>query len=253
MKIVRFTQKEKIGWGVLENDFVRPLKGDPFGEIEIDKHKIDLKKLRLLAAAQPSKIVLAGLNYKDHAKELGMELPKEPVIFMKPPTAVTGDQDKVYYPFGVKQLDYEAELALIIKRKAKFVKIEHAREYILGYTCLNDITARDLQKKDGQWTRAKSFDSFCPIGPWIETEIDPLHLKIQAILNGNVMQNSDTSNMIFSPEYLVAYISQIMTLLPGDVISTGTPHGVGALKPKDTIEIKIQGIGSLVNRIVAVD
>lgn len=253
MRIARFTQKEKIGWGVLENDFIRPLKGDPFAEIEIDKHKIPLHKLRLLAAASPSKIILAGLNYKDHAKELDLPLLEEPVIFLKPATTVIGNEDKIYYPFGVKQLDYEAELALVIKRKCKFVKIEHAREYILGYTCLNDVTARDLQKKDGQWTRAKSFDSFCPIGPWIETEINPLNLKIQAILNGNVVQDSNTSNMIFTPEYLVAFISQIMTLYPGDVVSTGTPLGVGPMKPKDKIEIRIQNIGSLVNKVVAAD
>src|SRR3989338_7178718 len=179
----------------------------------------------------PSKIILTGLNYRDHAKELKMKIPKTPVIFLKPATALIGHQDKIIYPKGVKRLDYEAELALVIKKKARNVSFGQAKDYILGYTCLNDVTARDLQEKDGQWTRAKSFDTFCPAGPRMETELDTSNLKIQSYLNGKLKQDSTTRRLIFSPAYLVFFISQIMTLLPGDIISTGTPAGVGPMHP----------------------
>ncbi|MCF7907584.1 MAG: fumarylacetoacetate hydrolase family protein [Candidatus Omnitrophica bacterium] len=197
----------------------------------------------------PSKIILAGLNYRDHARELKMKIPKEPVIFFKAPTALIGHGDKIIYPKNVKRLDYEAELALIIKKKAKDVSVKEAKKYILGFTCLNDVTARDLQKKDGQWARAKSFDTFCPIGPCLKTDLDLSNLRIQTYLNGKLRQDSTTQQLIFSVEYLVSFISKIMTLYPGDIISTGTPPGVGKMEPGDQVEVVIEGIGRLRNKV----
>lgn len=196
---------------------------------------------------QPSKIVLVGLNYRGHARELKMKVPEEPVIFLKPPTTLIGNKGTIIYPGGVTRLDYEAELALIIKKKARNVPVKDSSKYILGFTCLNDVTARDLQKKDGQWSRAKSFDTFCPIGPVIRTGIDTSNLKVCSYLNGCLKQNSTTRNFIFSPGYLLSFISKVMTLLPGDIISTGTPANVGPMKRGDKIEIDIEGIGKLIN------
>ncbi len=206
--------------------------------------------MRILSPVQPSKIILVGLNYRDHARELHLAIPKEPVIFLKPPTAVIANAENIIYPLGVKRLDYEAELALVIKKKARNIPAERVKKYILGYTCLNDVTARDLQKKDGQWTRAKSFDTFCPIGPWIETNLDPSNLRIKCRLNNKLKQDSSTANFIFPVEHLVSYISRIMTLLPGDVISTGTPVGVGPMQPGDRVEVEIEGIGKLFNQVI---
>jgi len=206
--------------------------------------------MRILSPVQPSKIILVGLNYRDHARELRMAIPKEPVIFLKPPTAVIANAGNIIYPSGVKRLDYEAELALVVKKTARNIPAKSAKNYILGYTCLNDVTARDLQKKDGQWTRSKSFDTFCPIGPWIETKLDPSNLRIQCRLNDKLKQDSSTANFIFPVEYLVCFISRIMTLFPGDVISTGTPVGVGPMQPGDRVEVEIEGIGKLFNQVI---
>ncbi|MCF7879095.1 MAG: fumarylacetoacetate hydrolase family protein [Candidatus Omnitrophica bacterium] len=198
----------------------------------------------------PEKIILVGLNYKDHAKEMKMEIPAEPIIFLKPTSALIKNGDKIIYPEGIKRLDYEAELAVVIKKQAKNIPVEAAKDYILGYTCLNDITARDLQKKDGQWTRAKSFDSFCPVGPHIETDLDPHAINIQSYLNGELKQDSNTSNFIFSVDFLISFISKIMTLKPADIISTGTPAGIGPMQKGDQVEVVIEGIGTLKNRVV---
>jgi len=197
----------------------------------------------------PSKIVCVGLNYKDHARELGMKLPGEPVIFIKPPSCVIGNDDYIIYPKGVKRLDYEAELALVVKRKARNVSEKDACKYISGYTCFNDVTARDLQKRDIQWTRAKSFDTFAPIGPRVVGNIDPLRLDIRLYKNGILRQASNTRNLIFSPYKLLSFISHIMSLLPGDVITTGTPSGVGSMDDGDTVEVVIDGIGVLRNKV----
>ena len=186
---------------------------------------------------KPTKIIAVGLNYIDHAKELKMPIPDEPIIFLKPPTAVISHKDKIIYPKGVKQLDYEAELAVVMKDK----------KHILGYTCANDVTARDLQRKDVQWTRSKSFDTFCPLGPRVVKNVDPNNLEIKLYLNGKLKQSSHTSNMIFRVEELVSFISKIMTLCPGDVILTGTPPGVGPMKIGDVVEVEIEGIGKLTN------
>jgi len=198
----------------------------------------------------PSKIVCVGLNYKDHAEELKMAIPERPVLFMKPSTSVIQDGDNIVYPSQVKELHYEAELAIVVGKKVKNISANDVQEYIEGYTCANDITARDQQREDSQWTRAKSYDTFSPIGPKIVKDIDPNNLNIKAYVNGKVRQSSSTSNMIFKVEELVSYISNIMTLLPGDVIITGTPPGVGELKRGDMVEVEIEDIGKLKNKVV---
>lgn len=198
---------------------------------------------------KPSKIICVGLNYKDHAKELGMKPPAEPVIFLKPPSSVVGHGDSIIYPKDIGRLDYEAELALVVKKRAKGVKEKQAHKYILGYTCFNDVTARDLQKRDIQWTRAKSFDTFSPVGPHIETDIDPLGIGIRLYKNGILKQSSNTNNLLFSPHRLLSFISSIMCLLPGDIIATGTPKGVGSMQTGDVVEVVIDGIGSLRNKV----
>ncbi|MFH1398185.1 MAG: fumarylacetoacetate hydrolase family protein [Candidatus Omnitrophota bacterium] len=249
MRLARFIYKKQIKWGVIDKDYIRPLKDPPFDKIKPLKKKIFLSQVKLLAPAEPSKIILVGLNYKDHARELKMKLPAEPVIFLKPPTALIGPGETIIYPKGVKRLDFEAELALVIKKIARNIALQKASEYILGYTCLNDVTARDLQKKDIQWSRAKSFDTFSPLGPWLETGIDPGHLEIKSFLNNRLKQHSNTRNFIFSAPEIVSYVSRVMTLLPGDVISTGTPAGVGPMLVGDMIEIDIEGIGVLRNTV----
>ncbi|PIU82724.1 MAG: hypothetical protein COS68_07850 [Elusimicrobia bacterium CG06_land_8_20_14_3_00_38_11] len=200
---------------------------------------------------KPSKIVAVGLNYIDHAKELNMKLPDEPIIFLKPGSSVIFNNEKIKYPKMSKQVDYEAELAVVIGKKCKNVSEKNAKKYILGYACLNDVTARDLQKKDGQWTRAKSFDTFCPLGPRIVSGINPANLKIELFLNGELKQSSNTKNLIFKIGKLVSFISKIMTLEKYDVIATGTPVGVGPVKIGDKIEVKIKKIGTLTNYIVS--
>jgi 2-keto-4-pentenoate hydratase/2-oxohepta-3-ene-1,7-dioic acid hydratase in catechol pathway len=218
-----------------------PSTGEQGGVIEIH---------RLLAPALPGKIIAVGLNYRDHAVEMGLAPPEEPILFMKPATSVIGPGDTIVFPAQSGRVDYEAELAVVIGTRCRGVKKEEARGFILGYTCLNDVTARDLQIKDGQWTRAKSFDTFAPVGPWIETAIeDPHDLAISARLNGRTVQESTTSNLIFNVFELVVFISSIMTLEPFDIIATGTPSGIGPMVKGDEISIEIEGIGTLTNCI----
>jgi len=205
---------------------------------------------KFLAIDLPSKIIAVGLNYTDHAKELKMELPKEPLIFIKPSTSVIRNLENIVYPKGVMRLDYEAELAIVIKKKGRNIPSRQAKEYVLGYTCLNDVTARDLQKRDGQWTRSKSFDTFCPLGPHVAADIDASNLKIELFLNNELKQSSNTGNLIFGPAYLVSFVSKICTLLPGDIIATGTPSGVGPMSIGDEAEVRIESIGSLKNTVV---
>jgi 2-keto-4-pentenoate hydratase/2-oxohepta-3-ene-1,7-dioic acid hydratase in catechol pathway len=210
-----------------------------------------IEEVRLLSPCLPSKIVALGLNYRDHAAEVKMELPKEPLLFLKPSTSVIGPGEPIVYPKMSKRVDYEAELAVVIRKTATAVPEERAAEYILGYTCFNDVTARDLQPKDGQWTISKSFDTFAPIGPWIVTDIDPRQLDISSYLNGERRQHSNTKQLVFAPYQLVSFISRVMTLLPGDVIATGTPSGIGPMSVGDRIEIIIEGIGTLSNSVIA--
>lgn len=197
----------------------------------------------------PTKIIAIGLNYLDHAKELNMDIPEYPLIFMKPPTAVIGDREAIVYPIQTRELHYEGELGIVIGKKARNVSEEEAKRYIAGYTCANDVTARDLQRMDGQWTRSKSFDTFCPLGPRIVKDIDPTSLAITTRVNGVTKQKSNTNQMIFNAYKLVSFISAIMTLMPGDVISTGTPPGVGELRLGDVVEVEIEEIGVLTNPV----
>ncbi|HOC45322.1 MAG: fumarylacetoacetate hydrolase family protein [Syntrophorhabdaceae bacterium] len=205
--------------------------------------------MHITALFNPSKVIAIGLNYRDHAKEFNMPIPDYPILFLKPPTAVIEDGDDIIFPPQTQELHYEGELGIVISERAKSVPVSEADRYIAGYTCANDVTARDLQRMDGQWTRAKSFDTFCPLGPRIVKDIDPGVLGITTRVNGQVRQRSTTANMIFNVYELVSFVSGIMTLLPGDVIITGTPPGVGALNPGDTVEIDIERIGTLKNKV----
>ncbi|MCX8028709.1 MAG: fumarylacetoacetate hydrolase family protein [Brevinematales bacterium] len=252
MKICRYSFEKKHGWGVFDTDnsIIIPIKGNIFEDFELEEKSIPSKEVRLLPPVIPNKIICIGLNYRDHAEELGMPIPEEPVLFLKPPTTIIGHGDTIVAPSFTKRVDYEAELGVVISKISKNVSIEEAKECILGYTCVNDVTERYFQNKDGQWTRAKSFDTFFPIGPWIETDIDWKGLGIKAYLNGELKQNSTTSNMIFSVEEIISFVSKIMTLFPGDIIATGTPPGVGEMKDGDEIVIQIDGIGALKNYFV---
>jgi len=251
MKIVRYRDGVSTRWGVIEEGMVREAEGDPFEHLHLASKAKRLEELKLLAPCLPSKVVALGLNYRDHAEEVKMPIPDRPLLFIKPSTSVIGPGDGIVYPKMSKRVDYEAELAVVIGKTAKRVPEEKAGEYILGYTCLNDVTARDLQPKDGQWTLSKGFDTFSPIGPWIVTGLDPRHLEIATYLNGVRRQFSNTKNLIFGPHYLVSFISHVMTLLPGDVIATGTPSGIGRMEVGDVVEVVIEGIGTLMNSVVA--
>ncbi|HDK27169.1 MAG TPA: DUF2437 domain-containing protein [Candidatus Atribacteria bacterium] len=251
MKYIRFLKDEKIKYGLLEKDnIVREIIGDIFNNYKTTEKVYSLSEISFLPPCIPSKIIAVGLNYFDHANELQMKIPDEPLIFMKPPSALIAHNDNIIYPKMSKQLDYEAELAVIIKNRIKDIEPEDVLVNILGYTCFNDVTARDLQKKDEQWTRAKSFDTFAPVGPFISTELNPDNLEIRLYKNGQLMQDSSTSNMIFKVDKIVSYISKIMTLFPGDIIATGTPPGVGQLKAGDIVEVEIEGIGVLKNKVI---
>jgi len=251
MKIIRYEAESTIKWGVIEGDAVREMEGDPFGHFHLTSKTTRMQEVKLLAPCLPSKIVALGLNYRDHAEEMKIALPKEPLLFLKPSTSVIGPGEAIVYPKMSKRVDYEAELGVVIGKAAKGISEERAGEYILGYTCLNDVTARDLQPQNGQWTTAKGFDTFAPIGPWIVTDIDPHHLDVASYLNGERRQHSNTKNLIFGPRQLVSFISRVMTLLPGDVIATGTPSGIGPMAVGDKIEVVIEGIGTLNNVVVA--
>jgi 2-keto-4-pentenoate hydratase/2-oxohepta-3-ene-1,7-dioic acid hydratase in catechol pathway len=198
---------------------------------------------------QPTKVVLVGLNYRDHAQELKMELPEEPILFLKPPTALIGPEEFIVYPAQSTRVDYEAELAVVMKDTCRNVEPDAVMDFVEGFTCLNDVTARDLQRKDVQWTRAKSFDTFCPVGPRIVSNIDPNNVRIQSYLNGELRQDSTTANFIFTTKELVSFVSKVMTLQKGDLIATGTPSGIGAMQRGDMIEIVIEGVGTLRNYI----
>ena len=250
MKIIRFKYKKNILWGLVDGDIVFPLKEEPYKQIKLTKEKISFKKCKLLPPTTPSKIILVGLNYSNHAAELNMPVPKNPIIFLKPVTSLIGNNNSIIYPSSIKRLDYEAELAVIISKKGKNISKKDVPNYIFGYTCLNDITARDIQSQDIQWTRAKSYDTFCAVGPCVETELIPRNIRIQSYLNGKLKQNSSTKEFIFKVDHLVSFISKVMTLLPGDIISTGTPPGIGKMEKGDIIEIKIEGIGTLRNKVV---
>ena len=239
----------RVGYALRAEEGWRHLNGDPFGRYEPGA-PITEKGVRVLAPVEPSKIVAVGLNYLDHAKEMNKPLPEEPLSFLKPSTAVIGSSDSIVVPVGVGRVDHEAELGVVMRRRAHRVTADRARDYILGLTCVNDVTARELQARDIQYTRAKGFDTFAPIGPGIAVGQNPDTLDVEGWVNGVRRQASNTRELIFGIDRLVAFISSIMTLLPGDVIATGTPSGVGPIVPGDHVVVKIEGVGELANEVV---
>jgi 2-keto-4-pentenoate hydratase/2-oxohepta-3-ene-1,7-dioic acid hydratase in catechol pathway len=252
MRIIRYQLKNespRCGW-VLENK-VGPIEGDIFGEYRRLEADTPLAEVKLLAPAQPSKILCIGRNYVEHAREHGAEVPKMPLIFMKPPSAVIAPGEKIILPPQSQQVEHEAELVVIIGKRCRNVTAEEAQDYILGYTVGNDVTARDLQQTDGQWTRAKGFDTFCPFGPWIDTDFDPSDALVTCKVNGQPRQMASTRDMVFNVGKLAAFISSVMTLEPGDLVFTGTPAGVGPLKVGDVVEAEIEGLGKLSNPVAA--
>lgn len=252
MKIVRIKSGDDIAYGVADAEGVLVYNGSPFVAWEPTENVVPWPSVTLLAPVLPTKILCVGRNYEEHAAEFDHDLPEEPLIFMKPATSVVGPNSNVVHPAVSTDVQHEAELAVVVSKPARNVKAEDASQYIFGYTAANDVTARDLQRKDGQWTRAKGFDTFCPMGPAIETELDPLErLAVVCRVNGEVRQAGFTSDMVFGVAELFEYISAFTTLLPGDAILTGTPSGVGKVEPGDLMEVEVDGIGVLTNRVVS--
>ncbi|TML81347.1 MAG: fumarylacetoacetate hydrolase family protein [Actinobacteria bacterium] len=251
MKIARVARGGAISFAVIEGDEVAELDGPPIGGLRFTGNRAPLADVRLLAPVLPSKVIAVGLNYPSVAESIGMPLPSEPLISLKPSTSVIGPEDPIRKPRDVEILDHEAELAVVVNGLVRNADEETATQAILGYTCANDLTSRDLREREGQWTRAKGYDSFCPLGPWIETDVEPLGLRLRARVNGEVRQDANTKEMVFGPVQLVSFVSRVMTLLPGDVICTGTPAGVGAVEPGDVVEVEIEGIGVLRNPVQA--
>jgi 2-keto-4-pentenoate hydratase/2-oxohepta-3-ene-1,7-dioic acid hydratase in catechol pathway len=251
MKIIRFAADKKIRYGILDGESIQCIEGKPFRHLEVSDHYYQLSEVKLLSPCTPSKIIALGLNYHSHARELNSPLPDAPLIFLKPPTAVIGPEENIIYPSSSSRVDYEGELGVVIKKPTWRVSEKDALDYVLGYTCFNDVTARDLQKQDRQWTRAKSFDTFAAIGPYIETELDPGNVALETYLNGELKQRGNTGDLIYSVPQLINFISHVMSLVPGDIIATGTPSGIGPMFPGDTVEIKIKPIGTLRNYVVS--
>ena len=249
MRLVRFRFGDRIATGVVEGDAVRALAGTFFENPVPSGEEVPLDDVRLLAPVLPSKVVCLGKNYAAHAAEFGGEVPEEPLVFLKPSTSVAGPGDPIPLLPISNRVDFEGELAVVIGRIARNVRAEEAFRYILGYTCGNDVTLRDLQKKDEQWARAKGFDGSCPLGPWVETELDPIDVHLETRVNGEVRQSASTSDMVFGVATIIEFVTEFMTLLPGDVIMTGTPEGVGKLEPGDKVEVEIDGIGALMNPV----
>lgn len=249
MRVVRVFTDDDVRYGLADEASITLISDEPFAAWE-PEDVIAMAGARMMPPAMPTKIVCVGVNYRQHAQEMGHTLPAEPLIFLKPPTAMNAPGGEIRIPEGVGRVDYEGELAIVMGRRAHHVSAEDAMSYVLGYTCANDVTARDLQKRDGQWTRAKGFDGFCPFGPWVETDVDPSDLRIETLVNGEVRQSSRTSDMIFDVPALIAFISNVMTLLPGDVVLTGTPSGIGELHAGDIVEVRIEGVGTLTNHVV---
>ena len=250
MRYVKLLRDAKGVWGVLHGDLVRTVTRPPFEEICYDGESLPLEACRLVAPCEATKIVCVGKNYYDHAVEMGEGVPDKPILFLKAPNTLNHPEGSVHAPGFVERLDYEGELAFVIRRRAKDVKAENFADYILGYTCLNDVTARDVQKGDGQWTRGKSMDGFAPLGPVVTDEVDPDALAIETRLNGVVVQQGNTSQFMTAVPQLLEFITASMTLEPGDVVTTGTPAGIGPMAPGDTVEVTVQGIGTLRNHII---
>jgi 2-keto-4-pentenoate hydratase/2-oxohepta-3-ene-1,7-dioic acid hydratase in catechol pathway len=257
VRVARFAGDDDPRFGVIGDDdgvaTIAVLKGDPlYAGFELTGQKVPLDDVRLLAPVIPrSKVVCVGRNYAKHAAEMGGDVPAEPLIFLKPNTSVIGPGEPISYPSQSQDVHYEGELAVVIGRICRDLSLEDAPKVIFGYTVANDVTARDLQAKDGQWARAKGFDTFCPLGPWIETDLDTADLQVTTTLNGDPKQDGRTSDMVFSVADVIAHVTSFMTLLPGDVILTGTPDGVGPMQVDDTVSVTVEGIGTLTNRVVA--
>ncbi|HBX70380.1 MAG TPA: 2-hydroxyhepta-2,4-diene-1,7-dioate isomerase [Chloroflexi bacterium] len=252
MRIIRYQQPDsqpQYGWFTGEK--IGPIEGDIFGAFQREEAKIPLSTVRILPPVTPSKIICVGRNYAAHAKEHGADVPEVPLIFLKPPTTLIAHHEAIVLPPQSKQVEHEAELTVVIGRRGRWITPEEALTHVFGYTVANDVTARDLQRSDGQWTRAKGFDTFCPVGPWIETEYDPADTVITCHVNGEMRQMASTRDMIFTVRQLIAFVSSVMTLEPGDLLLTGTPAGVSPLNPGDTVEVSIEGLGKLSNPVVA--
>ncbi len=250
MRFIRYQARSapaQYGW-VLENQ-VGPLEGTPFGEYRRMEASLPLESVRLLAPLAPGKIICVGRNYAAHAQEHDAEVPEIPLLFLKPPSSVIGPNETILLPLQSQQVEHEAELAVVIGKHGRWIPAEQARAHIFGYTIANDVTARDLQRRDGQWTRSKGFDTFCPIGPWIETDFDPADAMITCHVNDEMRQMASTRDMVFGVEQLIAFASTVMTLEPGDLLLTGTPAGVGTLRPSDVVQIAIDGLGALRNPV----
>jgi 2-keto-4-pentenoate hydratase/2-oxohepta-3-ene-1,7-dioic acid hydratase in catechol pathway len=253
MRLLRFRHGDRIATGAMDRgaDTIRVLQGTFFEDPLPTGEEVSVDDVRLLAPVLPSKLVCVGKNYAAHAAEFGMAVPDEPLLFLKPSTSVIGPHDPIRLLPISRRTDYEGELAVVIGRLAKDVKAEEAFRFILGYTCGNDVTLRDLQKTDEQWTRAKGFDGSCPLGPWIETDVDPNDVVVETRVNGETRQHASTTDMTFGVGTLIEYVTTFMTLLPGDVLMTGTPEGIGKLGEGDVVEIEVEGVGTLTNRVVA--
>ena len=256
MRIARYTHDGEVAFGVVESDGdgaleVADIAGHPFGPITFTGGRRPLSAVRLLAPVLPSKVVAIGKNYAEHASEMGGDVPERPLLFLKPSTAVIGSGDTIAYPSSSSRVDYEGELAVVVGRLCRDVPESNAADVIFGYTCANDVTARDQQASDGQWSRAKGYDSFCPLGPWIETSLDVSDLRVTTTLNGEIKQDGRTVQIVHKIPALIAHITACMTLLPGDVILTGTPAGVGPMRVGDEVAVEIESIGRLVNTVVA--
>lgn len=250
MKYVRIEQPTGPRWGVVKDDDVLILAKPPYEGLDYEGGKLPLRQCKLLAPCEPTKIVCVGKNYAEHAKEMGSEPPGFPVLFMKGSNTLNRPDGAVHAPEFVDRLDYEGELGVVIRRRAKDVRAKDFSDYILGYTCLNDVTARDVQQHDGQWTRGKSMDGFCPVGPWVVDELDLSALAVETRLNGKPVQQGSTADFITPIPQLIEFITAAMTLEPGDVIATGTPAGVGPMIPGDIVEVDIEGIGVLKNAVI---
>ena len=251
MKIYRYRHKNEVLYGVLRGKDLFPVEGSIFGEFEVGRLSVPIGEVTILPPVEPSKIIGVGRNYLEHSRELGNPLPEEPLLFLKPPTAVIGPNGNILYPETSKRVDFEGELAVVIGKAARNLgEADQPEDYILGYTCINDVTARDLQSKDVQFTRSKSFDTFAPVGPCIATGLEHSNLTVKTFLNGKLKQSSSTRHLIFPVPRLVRFISGIMTLCPGDIIATGTPAGVGPMEPGDRVDVQIEGIGTLSNTVM---
>jgi 2-keto-4-pentenoate hydratase/2-oxohepta-3-ene-1,7-dioic acid hydratase in catechol pathway len=252
MRIIRFVSSDRRpAYGLLEDNLVYALDGNPFATIGPGSCVGSVDALTLLAPCEPTKIIAVGCNYREHAAEHGLDVPPEPLIFLKPPSSVIGPAAPILLPAQSAHVEHEAELAAVMGRRGREISRASALDYLLGFTCGNDVTARDLQRADGQWTRSKGFDTFCPLGPWIETDLDATCAGVMARVNGEARQHGNTRDLIYDLPTLISYISSVMTLEVGDVILTGTPAGVGPLVPGDVVEVEVAGIGILCNSAVA--